>query len=140
MNGVLSNEYRIVRPDGEVRWMSSRGRVMRGPDGQERMLGVIGDITEQKKAEQALQGRRPPGRTSSSPCSRTSCATRSRRCATRSRSCSAAPATRTPFEKVGGVMERQLGHLVRLIDDLLDVSRISLDKLSCVSSASTSRR
>ena len=36
------------------------------------------------------------GRTSSSPRSRTSCATRSRRCATRSRSCSAAPATRRP--------------------------------------------
>ncbi|HVV98825.1 MAG TPA: PAS domain S-box protein [Planctomycetaceae bacterium] len=33
------------------------------------------------------------------------------------------------FEHVRGVMERQLDHLVRLVDDLLDVSRISRGKL-----------
>ena len=58
-SGVHGNEYRIVRPDGEVRWLSSRGRVIRGPDGGERMLGVIGDITEQKKAWSPHAGRRP---------------------------------------------------------------------------------
>ena len=54
-SGVHGNEYRLVRPDGEVRWLSSRGRVIRGPDGSERMLGVIGDITEQKNLVAALQ-------------------------------------------------------------------------------------
>jgi PAS domain S-box-containing protein len=33
------------------------------------------------------------------------------------------------FQRVGGMMERQLGHLVRLVDDLLDVSRISRGKI-----------
>jgi PAS domain S-box-containing protein len=32
-------------------------------------------------------------------------------------------------EKARGMMERQLGHMVRLVDDLLDVSRISRNKL-----------
>jgi PAS domain S-box-containing protein len=36
------------------------------------------------------------------------------------------PAT---VEKVGGIMERQLQHMVRLIDDLLDVSRIAGNRL-----------
>ena len=128
-SGVHGNEYRIVRPDGEVRWLSSRGRVVRGADGSERMLGVVGDITEQKQPGRRAAGRRPRARTSSSPRSRTSCATRSRRCATRSRSCSARVGDPATFDKASGVMERQLGQLVRLIDDLLDVSRISRGKL-----------
>ena len=55
LTGVHSNEYRVVRPDGEVRWLSSRGRVIHAPDGRRRMLGVIGDITEQKHLIAALQ-------------------------------------------------------------------------------------
>ena len=53
--GVFANEYRIVRADGEVRWLSSRGRVLRTPDGHERMLGVVGDVTEQRHAVEALE-------------------------------------------------------------------------------------
>ena len=33
------------------------------------------------------------------------------------------------MERARAIMERQLSHMVRLIDDLLDVSRISLNKL-----------
>ncbi len=33
------------------------------------------------------------------------------------------------FEEIRSIMERQLGHMVRLIDDLLDVSRISRNRL-----------
>ena len=31
--GVYSAEFRIVLPDGEVRWVSSRGRCLYDPDG-----------------------------------------------------------------------------------------------------------
>jgi CheY-like chemotaxis protein len=34
------------------------------------------------------------------------------------------------LERVRGVMERQIGHMVRLIDDLLDVSRITSGKIA----------
>ena len=33
------------------------------------------------------------------------------------------------IEQIGGIMERQVGQLVRLVDDLLDVSRISTGKI-----------
>jgi PAS domain S-box-containing protein len=40
-------EYRIVRPDGGVRWVEGVGQVISGEDGTpERMLGVCVDVTE----------------------------------------------------------------------------------------------
>ena len=48
-------EYRIIRPDGQVRWIFGRGRVVRGPDGKpQRYSGVDLDITERKTAQAAL--------------------------------------------------------------------------------------
>jgi PAS domain S-box-containing protein len=45
-------EYRIVRPDGEVRWIVSRGHVVRDEAGRPaRMLGVAMDVTPRKRAE-----------------------------------------------------------------------------------------
>jgi PAS domain S-box-containing protein len=46
-------EQRIVRADGEVRWMASRGRAKDG--NSECMIGVSYDITERVRAEQALR-------------------------------------------------------------------------------------
>ena len=43
-------EYRIVRLDGSIRWLHSRGRVM--PDGH--LAGAAVDVTERKEAEQTL--------------------------------------------------------------------------------------
>ncbi len=48
----LDNEYRIVRPDGTVRWIWDRGFPV--PDGTgkiSRYIGVAQDITERKKME-----------------------------------------------------------------------------------------
>lgn len=45
----LDIQYRVVRPDGEVRWVAARGRSEKG-DGQ-RLLGVTLDITGRKLAE-----------------------------------------------------------------------------------------
>ena len=50
----FEQEFRIVRPNGEVRWVHRRGRVRRSPHGQARsVLGVALDITERKQAEEA---------------------------------------------------------------------------------------
>jgi PAS domain S-box-containing protein len=49
-------EYRIIRPDGQVRWISSRGRVVRDETGRAiRVNGVCSDVTARKLAEDALR-------------------------------------------------------------------------------------
>jgi PAS domain S-box-containing protein len=50
-------EYRIVRPDGQTRWMSGYGRVIdRGSDGKaRRLVNVVTDITERKAMEERSQ-------------------------------------------------------------------------------------
>ncbi len=49
-------EYRIIHPDGEVRWISAPGRVYCRPDGSlEGISGVTIDITDRKKAEDGLR-------------------------------------------------------------------------------------
>ncbi len=48
-------EYRVVRPDGEIRWMHERGNVDNDVCGRPaRVLGVVIDITERKSMEQQL--------------------------------------------------------------------------------------
>jgi PAS domain S-box-containing protein len=48
-------EYRVVLPDGAIRWLRSRGRVELGADGKPfRVHGVSFDVTEPKLSEQAL--------------------------------------------------------------------------------------
>src|SRR5580700_128211 len=50
------HEYRIIRPDGSVRWISDRGFPVRDAKGEVyRLAGIAEDITERKQAEQALQ-------------------------------------------------------------------------------------
>jgi signal transduction histidine kinase/CheY-like chemotaxis protein len=51
--------FRAVRPDGTVVWMHELGRADRRPDGQvTRISGISLDITERRRAEEALQARR----------------------------------------------------------------------------------
>ncbi len=54
-SGHLENEYRIVRPDGSVRWIVDRGRSIFGTGGRPtRFIGVNVDVTERREAEQRL--------------------------------------------------------------------------------------
>ena len=54
--GYCELEYRIVRPDGEVRWIRDRGFGVHNQQGIiYRFVGVAEDITERKQAQQALQ-------------------------------------------------------------------------------------
>jgi PAS domain S-box-containing protein len=54
--GGEKREYRIVRPDGSVRWVSDRGFAIRDENDQVvRIAGIAEDITERKRAEVALR-------------------------------------------------------------------------------------
>src|SRR3954470_10189896 len=48
-------EYRIERPDGELRWVLDRGHRVKGPRGEEWMDGAIFDITDRRANEEALR-------------------------------------------------------------------------------------
>jgi PAS domain S-box-containing protein len=51
-------EYRIVRPDGgEIRWLARRGEAVAGTDGRRRWFGAVWDVTERRRAEEALRER-----------------------------------------------------------------------------------
>ena len=54
----FAQEFRIIRPDGETRWLLSCGNVLADEHGApRRMLGVNIDITDRKRAEAALEQR-----------------------------------------------------------------------------------
>jgi len=49
----LRSEFRIVRADGDIRWIESRGVVYYGDQGRvRRMVGVNIDVTDRKQAEE----------------------------------------------------------------------------------------
>jgi PAS domain S-box-containing protein len=133
--GPLIN-YRIVRGDGTVIWLEGSGIVQRDTDGSARQfVGVSIDISEGKRLERALRD------------TIEKLAEADRRkdefLAT------LAHELRNPLAPIGNgvqivklcagtdeklrrtaeMMERQMSHLVRLVDDLLDLSRITRGKV-----------
>jgi PAS domain S-box-containing protein len=56
-NPATQIRYRMLRPDGGVIWLESRGRAFFDVEGKlERVIGMVADITERKRAEEALSG------------------------------------------------------------------------------------
>lgn len=54
-SGTYSSEYRVIRPDGSVRWMHDRGQIEFDADGNPtRLLGVAHDTTPQREAARFL--------------------------------------------------------------------------------------
>jgi PAS domain S-box-containing protein len=55
-SGSFQAEYRIVRPDGALRWIRDRAYVSRCADGKTgRIAGIAEDITEQRTVEDSLR-------------------------------------------------------------------------------------
>jgi diguanylate cyclase (GGDEF)-like protein/PAS domain S-box-containing protein len=51
--GGCTNEYRVIRHDGQVTWLSSHGKTLADARGRVyRMIGVSQDITERKRQEE----------------------------------------------------------------------------------------
>jgi PAS domain S-box-containing protein len=121
-------EYRISHPERGQRWILAVGQVQRGQRLAVRMRGLVLDVTAQKELEEALlrahaqkdrflatlshELRNPlaPIRTAAQVL--------------------ASPKLR-PEQLVWAreVIQRQVGHLALLLDDLLDVARITQNKL-----------
>ena len=56
VEGGFDYEYRIVRPDGAVRWIHDRGFPIRNQQGEIQLFtGLASDITERKQAEEVLR-------------------------------------------------------------------------------------
>lgn len=136
-DGLYRTEVRYRRADGDIRWVSETGRVLRGDDGRPaHMVGITFDITERKHAEQALQQAeaqlREHGQRKDEFLAILAHELRNPLAPIRN----AVQILRLigPDKPTAGmacdIIERQVGQLVRLVDDLLDVSRISRGKIT----------
>jgi signal transduction histidine kinase/ActR/RegA family two-component response regulator len=117
-------EYRTVWPDGTVHWVLVRGRVSR----EARMSGVSLDISERKQAEEAL---RDADRKKDDFIALLAHELRNPLAPIRNglQVMRFAGGDVNAVAQARAMMDRQLTHMVRLVDDLLDVSRISRNKL-----------
>ena len=122
-------EYRILRHDGELRWMHDRGIVIGYKDGRPyKLAGIVKDITERKQVEEE---RRQADRRKDEFIATLAHELRNPLAPIRN-VISLLQLQGSPDPNVSrarDVISRQIDHLTRLIDDLLDVSRITSDKL-----------
>jgi signal transduction histidine kinase/DNA-binding response OmpR family regulator len=134
-------EYRVIWPNGELHWVMVRGRATHDSTGRaRRMAGVSLDVTERKRMHEALQQSESELARQAEELRRTDrrkdefLATlahelRNPLAPIRTGIDLLARSPSDATEQTLGVMQRQIGHMVRLIDDLLDVSRITSGKL-----------
>lgn len=134
--GMHDVVHRIVRPDGEVRYVHELAKAQTGPDGQVLQLsGTVQDVTELKQTEQALLQAKEAAESAS-----------------RAKSeflASMSHELRTPLNSILGFaqlfdmdaslsektkeqareIERAGQHLLKIVNDLIDLARIEAGKL-----------
>jgi PAS domain S-box-containing protein len=122
-------EFRALKPNGEVIWLLTSATVLRGSGGQPiRMIGATVDITAAKRAEEAL---READRRKDVFLATLAHELRNPLAPI----CNALEIIRTAeqdrglLEQARDTLDRQVRQLVRLVDDLLDVNRITRDRL-----------
>ena len=116
-------EFRVRLPDGGDRWLSTSGRVYRGSDGGKRMVGAAFSIDAYKKAEEALREldqRKDEFLAMLAHELRNPLAPI--RAAAEAMLMSSQPET---ARKACQVITRQMTHVTKLVDDLIDVSRVT---------------
>jgi PAS domain S-box-containing protein len=125
-------EYRLLMPDGSERWIRDRGFPVQDEQGHNyRVTRISQDITAQKRAEQALQRaavRKDEFLATLAHELRNPLAPM--RAAVELMRLESATGTSNNSGEAREIIGGQINHLVRLVDDLLDVSRITQDKLS----------
>ncbi len=133
---ALVHEFRVIRPDGEVRWLSNRAQTDYDEDGRPlHHFGVALDVTERHRTEEALReqarllneadvrkneflamlahelrGPLAPIRSAA-------------------RLFEMAQASDPTLARAGSMIDRHVRHMTRLVDDLLDMARVSTGKV-----------
>jgi PAS domain S-box-containing protein len=127
--GSYEVEFRIVWPDGSVHWIQGKGKVFCDGSGTpERMMGVGLDVTARRNAEDGL---RAADQRKNEFLATLAHELRNPLAPLRNalQIMHLAEGDRRAVEQARAMMERQLVQMVHLVDDLLDVSRISLGKI-----------
>jgi PAS domain S-box-containing protein len=133
---ALVHEFRVIRPDGEVRWLSNRAQTDYDEHGTpQRHYGVALDVTERRRSEEALReqarllheadvrkneflamlahelrGPLAPIRSAA-------------------RLLEMAQVSDPTLARAGSMIDRHVRHMTRLVDDLLDMARVSTGKV-----------
>jgi PAS domain S-box-containing protein len=122
-------EYRVIHPQLGLRWLLGVGKVERGPAGEPiRMRGLNLDISDRKQIEQQA---READRRKTEFLAVLSHELRNPLAPIRNsvELLRVVPADSEVAERAKQVLDRQSSHLVQIIDDLLDVTRISRGKI-----------
>ncbi len=120
----LRFECRVIWPDATVHWINSQGSRFVSPGQNDRMIGLVSDITERMQTTEALHdaSRKKDeflamlAHELRNPLAPISAAAQ---VLTQGR------ATPGMIEKAGAIIERQSRHMSHLLDDLLDVARVT---------------
>jgi signal transduction histidine kinase/CheY-like chemotaxis protein len=130
-----AEEYRVVHPDGTIRWVWDRGYPIRDELGRVvRLVGIAEDVTDRKRTEEEL---RESARRKEEFLAVLSHELRNPLAPIQT---SLDLLEQTQFKDAGterelAMINRQVQNLKRLVDDLLDVSRISRGKIELRKSA-----
>jgi len=127
--GPYRDEYRVRYPDGREAWLESEGEVVRDNTGAAvRMIGTVRDISDHKLSDEAL---RVADQRKDEFLATLAHELRNPLAPIRNGVAILSVASSPDVvEKVVAMMDRQLGHMVNLVDDLLDVSRVRTGKIT----------
>jgi PAS domain S-box-containing protein len=126
-DGPYECELRIVRPDGDVRVIHSRGALLPGAPGQPaRMVGTAQDVTERRRAEEerAVQRERQARLAGMLFAARALAARMNDELASSAAATDAAPASRVLVPDLRRSVETVLSTLSTAIDDVAELQRL----------------
>ncbi|HLJ94597.1 MAG TPA: PAS domain-containing protein, partial [Gemmataceae bacterium] len=127
--GKYFTEFRVIWPDGSVHWLEARAHVFKDDDDKPvRIMGVNMDVTERKRIEETLQ---EADRRKDEFLATLAHELRNPLAPIRNglQLMRLAAGNTDAVEQARAMMERQLTQMVRLVDDLMDLSRISRGKI-----------